>query len=103
MSSTHIPGFSAEASLHASEERYRMAYFFTSITAGGKVLPQALSCSPCIEGRQVCCFTGPGIHPDLCLLRGCSPSVPPHCGNSNTQEGCQCQGGIWTGKRCIFE
>jgi hypothetical protein len=40
----HIPEFTAEASLDTTKERYRLAYFPTSITDGNKVVAAGLVC-----------------------------------------------------------
>jgi len=55
MSNMHIPGFTAEASLYTTEERYRQAYFSTSVTDSGIVLPQFSVCHT--EGVDTLCFS----------------------------------------------
>jgi len=52
MSTTHMPGFTAEASLYTTAERYRLPYFSTSVAASGKVLPQICFSN---EGGTTCC------------------------------------------------
>jgi hypothetical protein len=53
MNAMNIPGFTAEASLYTSEERYRMARLSPLVAESGIVLPQF--CFTDDDGRRICC------------------------------------------------
>jgi len=51
-SALRMPGFTAEASLYAADERYRSAYSIASFVDSGRVLPQFCFTN---EGGTTCC------------------------------------------------
>ena len=76
----NMPGFTAEASLYHTSERYQFVPSWIEGTGGQEITPQQdfipptpmppfLRCSPCTFGRQFCCPPpGFGLR---CFVRSC--------------------------------
>ena len=57
--SRRMPGFSAEASLYASDQRYQTGYFSGGGGTGGEVQPQIFCHYNPEAGGAVCCSCDP--------------------------------------------